>query len=85
MPRTGQVGARRRGDQVDTLYYRKVAEIVMRDEIAADLRAAADRVLATPREGKARIAKTDRRAMKAWMVAWCDQADARLVAGQEAR
>lgn len=58
---------------MDTLYYRKIAEIVRRDEQEPALRAAAERALSTPRDGKARIARADRRTLKTWMRAWCDQ------------
>lgn len=55
-----------------TLYYRKIAEIVRRDENEPAVLAAAGRVAATGREGKSRIAKADRRLLKAWMYRWCD-------------
>jgi hypothetical protein len=57
---------------MDTLYYRKIAEIVRRDEQAPELRAAAERALSTPRDSKARIGRMDKRALKTWMRAWCD-------------
>lgn len=57
---------------MDTLYYRKIAEMIARDELDPGLREAAARVLATPRHSKARIAKADKLAVKAWMRQWCD-------------
>lgn len=62
---------------MDTLYYRKIAEIVMRDMRDMDpaslrLRGAAERALALPRDSKARVAKADKRALKDWMRQWCD-------------
>lgn len=67
---------------MDTLYYRKIAEIVRRDETEPDMRAVADRALNTERDGKARIAKRDGRWLKAWMRRWCD---VRQQAGHSAR
>jgi hypothetical protein len=58
---------------MDTLYYRKIAEMMQRDEQDTNLRAAAERVLLTPRNSRARIAKGDKRALKTWMRAWCDK------------
>ena len=61
---------------MDTLYYRKIAEIVRRDVADAEMRAIAERALNTPRDRKARLAKADKRALKSWMHAWCDAAEA---------
>ena len=58
---------------MDTLYYRKIAEIIRRDEQEPALRAVAERALSTPRDGKSRIAKADRRTLKTWMRRWCDE------------
>ena len=63
---------------METLYYRKIAEIVLRDEEDMALREAAIRVLALPRDRKSNVAKTDRRKLKAYMHKWCDRAEARL-------
>ena len=37
------------------------------------LQAVAERALSTPRDGKSRIAKADRRTLKTWMRRWCDE------------
>ena len=58
---------------MDTLYYRKIAEIIRRDEQEPALRAVAESALSTPRDGKSRIAKADRRTLKTWMRRWCDE------------
>jgi hypothetical protein len=60
---------------MEILYYRKIAELLLRDEQNEALREAAERVKALPHTGKAKIAKGDRRALKAWMYAWCDKAE----------
>lgn len=62
---------------MDTLYYRKIAEIILRDESDTALRSVAARVSATPYDNAAKIAKSDRRKLKVWMRHWCDQQDAR--------
>lgn len=69
---------------MDTLYYRKIAEIVRRDVLDADpaslrLRGTAERVLVSPRDSKARLESADKRALKTWMRAWCDL---RIAAGR---
>ena len=53
-------------------YYRKIAEIIVRDEPDPVLRAAAFRVLETGRGGRYRIRRRDRRRLKQWMLRWCD-------------
>lgn len=62
------------GAMTATLYYRKIAEIVLRDERAPALRYAAHRVLATGRGTRDRLVTADKRALKAWMLLWCDAA-----------
>jgi hypothetical protein len=58
---------------MEITYYRKIAELILRDEQNEALQKAAERIKALPYEGKAKIAKSDRRALKAWMYAWCDE------------
>lgn len=54
---------------MDTVYYRKIAEIVLRDVAAGD--AVYD---AAARAIDARnIKKSDRRKLREWMLAWCEQ------------
>lgn len=57
---------------METIYYRKIAELVHRDERHdAAVRSAAERALATGRETGDNIARKDRRLLKAWMRDWC--------------
>jgi hypothetical protein len=69
---------------MDTLYYRKIAEIILRDESDAVIREAAHRVLGLPRD-RGSIRKPDRKALKTWMRAWCDRADSAFAQAEQAR
>jgi len=57
---------------VDTLYYRKISEIAIRDASSNEVCSAANRVLTLPRTSKSHPTKSDRRILKAWMYAWID-------------
>jgi hypothetical protein len=67
---------------MDTLYYRKIAEIVMRDEPDMEMKAAAGRALDVGRDSKGQISKRDRRLLKEWMRRWCDDHEWPIVAKQ---
>ena len=56
---------------MDTVYSRKIAEIVLRDEQDYELRRMAARAIEARK-----IRKKDRRELKKWMLAWCDRIEA---------
>lgn len=57
---------------MDTLYYRKIAEIMKRDEDNIELREIALRVLALGRDKHDNVRSADRKKLRAWLLQWCD-------------
>ena len=57
---------------MDPLYYRKIAELVLREGIGHDVYVVAMRALS-----RKRIKKTDQRILRTWMLDWCDRKEGR--------
>jgi hypothetical protein len=55
---------------METLYYRKIAEIAKRDSGDHSVVEIAERVLATGHDTRDRIRKSDRRALRSFMLQW---------------
>jgi hypothetical protein len=64
---------------MDPLYYRKIAELVLREGIGHDVYVVAMRALS-----RKRIKKPDQRILRTWMLDWCDRKEGRAKAEAEA-
>jgi hypothetical protein len=60
---------------MDTLYYRKIAELVLREGIGHDIYVVAMRALS-----RKQIKKSDQRILRTWMIDWCDRKEGRVKA-----
>lgn len=60
---------------MDTLYYRKIAELVLREGIGPDVY-----VVAMRASSRKQIKKSDQRILRTWMIDWCDRKEGRVKA-----
>jgi hypothetical protein len=60
---------------MDPMYYRKIAELVLREGIGHDVHVVAMRALS-----RKRIKKPDQRILRTWMLDWCDRKEGRAKA-----